>query len=104
MKKSLKTGEFEYNFLNSKKTLVMGPLQVCGQSVASHLPLNMIDLRPEISAADQIATFTSLSLPHHEELTNVFLCEHKQNGAGMCSGINPSRNKGIKNTTVNQWD
>ena len=55
----------------------------------------MIDLRPEISADEQIATFTSLSLPHHEEHTNI-LCEHKQNEAGMCSGINPSRNKGKK--------
>ena len=74
----------------------MGPLQVCGRSVASNLPLNMIDLRPEISAADQIATFTSLSLPHHRGAYQCFLCEHKQNEAGMCSDINPSRNKGIK--------
>ena len=70
----------------------MGPLQVCGLTS----PTNMIDLRPKISAADQIATFTSLSLPHHKELTNILLCEHKQNEAGMCSDINPSRNKGIK--------
>ena len=69
----------------------MGPLQVCGLTS----PTNMIDLRPEISTAEQIATFTSLSLPHHEELTNI-LCEHKQNEAGMCSDFNPSRNKGIK--------
>ena len=48
MKKSLKAGDFEDNFLNSKKTLVMGPLQVCGLTS----PTNMIDLRSEISADD----------------------------------------------------
>ena len=74
----------------------MGPLQVGGRSVASHLPLDMINLRPEISAAEQIATFTSLSSPHHEQAYQCPLCEHKQNEAGMCSHINPSRNKGIK--------